>query len=130
MCLVSDIVATINSAKIVCGSFGLYPSYVAGILNSVEKIHFYVLCYEQINNEDYIKNCIASKDCSISYKAYTGCYLKSSSGCKTIAISFEARVIHGRLPSSLIFAQGLLKNALIIFSLRNCEYKEACNLYY
>ena len=44
--LVSDIVATINSDKILYGSFGLYPSYAARILNAAEKSHFYVLCYE------------------------------------------------------------------------------------
>jgi len=75
----------------------------------VEKIHFYVLYYEQLNYEDYIKKCIASKDCYITYKAHTGCYFKLSSGSKTIAISFETRIIHGQLPSVLIFAQGVIK---------------------
>ena len=37
--LVNNIVTTMNSDK-VCGCFGLYPSYVAGILNSVKEIHF------------------------------------------------------------------------------------------
>ena len=36
--LVSDIVATINSNEILCGSFGLYASYAAEILNTAEKI--------------------------------------------------------------------------------------------
>ena len=31
---VNDIVTIMNSVKLLCGSFGLYPSYVAGILNS------------------------------------------------------------------------------------------------
>ena len=109
MWLVSDIVATINSDKILCGSFALYPSYAAGVLNGAEKIHFYVLCYVQLNYEDNIKKCIASKYCCISYKAHTECYFKLSSGTKTIAISFETRIIHNQLPSSLIFAQDVLK---------------------
>jgi len=113
-----------------CGSFALYPSYAAGILNAAKKIHFYVLCHEQLNYEDYIKKCIASKDCCVSYKTHTGCYFKLSSGGKTIAISFETTTIHGQLPSSLTFAQGVLQNTLIIFSLRNCKYKQTCNLYY
>jgi hypothetical protein len=77
---VSDIVATINISKILCGSFALYPSYAAGILNATIKIYFYMLCYEQLNYEDYIKKCIASKDCCVSYKTHTGCYFKLSSG--------------------------------------------------
>ena len=32
-----------------------------------------------------------------------------SSGCDTVAISFEARLIHGQLPSELTFAQSVLK---------------------
>ena len=75
----------------------------------MEKIHFYVLYYEQLNYEDYIKKCIASKDCCVSYKTHTGCYFKLSSGGETIAVSFETKTIHGRLPSSLIFAQSVLK---------------------
>ena len=47
-----DNVTTMKSDKVLCGSFGLYPSYVAGILNSVKEIHFYVLCCEKINYAD------------------------------------------------------------------------------
>ena len=39
-----DIVTAVNSDTILYGSFGLYPSYVAGILNSVKEIHFHVFC--------------------------------------------------------------------------------------
>jgi len=42
--LVNDIFTTINSDSVPCGSNGLYPSYVAGILNSVKEINFCVLC--------------------------------------------------------------------------------------
>ena len=42
--LVNDIVTTMNSNNVLCASFGLFPSYVAGILNSVKEINFYVLC--------------------------------------------------------------------------------------
>jgi hypothetical protein len=40
---VNDIVTTVNTDKVSCGSFALYPSYAAGILNSVKQIHFHVL---------------------------------------------------------------------------------------
>jgi len=46
---VNDIVTTMKSDKELCGSFGQYPSYVAGILNCVKEIHFYVLCSEHLN---------------------------------------------------------------------------------
>jgi hypothetical protein len=45
--LVNDVEA-INSNKVLCGSFGLYPSFVAGILNSVKEINFYVLCNKKL----------------------------------------------------------------------------------
>ena len=41
--LVNNIVTALNSDKVLCGCFGVYPSYVSGTLNSVEEIHFYVL---------------------------------------------------------------------------------------
>ena len=50
-----------NSEKLFCGSFGLYPGYAAGILNSVGKIHLYVVCSEQLNYENHIKNYIAGQ---------------------------------------------------------------------
>jgi len=98
-----------NCDKVLCGSFGLYPSYAAGILNSVEKIHMYVVCSEQLNYENYIKKCIAGQDCCISDKAHTECYFKLSSDGRTIAVAFETKIVYERLPSSLIFAQSVLK---------------------
>jgi len=44
--LVNDIVTAMNNDKMFFRSFCLYPSYAVGILNSVEEIHFYVLCSE------------------------------------------------------------------------------------
>jgi len=46
---VDNFIMIINSNTGLCGSFGVYPSYVAGILNSVEKIHFFVLHSGEIN---------------------------------------------------------------------------------
>jgi hypothetical protein len=37
--LVSDIVEAMNSDTALCGYFGLFPSYTAGILNSVKSIN-------------------------------------------------------------------------------------------
>jgi len=106
--LVNDIVTAMNSYKVLCGSFGLYPSYVAGVLNSVKKINFYVLCCEKLNYADYIEKCIAGKDHSVTYKPHRlGEFLLSSSG-ETIALTFEARQFP-KPPSELIFAQSILK---------------------
>jgi hypothetical protein len=46
--LVNDIVTTMNSNNVLCASFGLFPSYVAGILNSVKEINFYALCNKRL----------------------------------------------------------------------------------
>ena len=55
------ILTSMNSDKVLCVSFGLYPSYAAGVLNSVKEIHFYVLCCEKLNYADYIEKCITGK---------------------------------------------------------------------
>lgn len=50
----NDVGTVMNKNNIICDSFGMYPSFVAGVLNSVEEIHFYVLCNEQLHYVDYI----------------------------------------------------------------------------
>ena len=83
--LVKYIVTILNS-DVFCGSFGLYPSYVAGILNSVKEIHFYVLCIKQIYYADYIEKRIAGKKCTVSYKSQRGCYFHLSCSGNTVII--------------------------------------------
>jgi len=43
-----------------CVSFGVYPSYTAGILNSVKEINFYVF-REKLNYADYVENVLLVK---------------------------------------------------------------------
>jgi len=106
--LVNDIVTTMNSDEVLCGSFGLYPIDAAGILNSVKEIHFYVLCCEKLNYADYVDKYIASKEYIVTYKTHTGDYFELSSSNETILLSFEARQFP-KLPSELEFAQSVLK---------------------
>jgi len=47
--IVNNYITIINSNKLLFGSFGVYPSYVAGILNFVNKIHFYILHIREKN---------------------------------------------------------------------------------
>jgi hypothetical protein len=42
--LVHNIVTTLNSDNVLGVTSGRYPSYVAGVLNAVKEIDFYVLC--------------------------------------------------------------------------------------
>jgi hypothetical protein len=37
---VNDVVAAVKSNKVLRGSFGLYPSFVAGILNLIKEMNF------------------------------------------------------------------------------------------
>ena len=106
--LVNNIIMTTNSDKLLCGSFGLYPSYAAGILNSVNEIHFYVLCSRKLHYDEYIEKCIAGNKCIVPYTKYIDCYFHLFLGGDTIALSFTARQFR-KLPSELIFAQGVLK---------------------
>jgi len=40
----NDNISALNNNNVLCGCFGLYPSYVAGILPSVKEIHLPTLC--------------------------------------------------------------------------------------
>jgi len=79
-------------------------SYAAGILNSLNEIHFYVLCIEKLIYVYYIDKYIACKAYSVSYKTHTGIYFELSLSNETIALSFEARQFP-KLPSELLFAK-------------------------
>jgi hypothetical protein len=78
---VNDIVALMDRDSILCGCFELYPSLVAGILDSVKDISFYAVCNKKLNYADYIKQCISDRKCTISH---TGNYFQLSSGGETI----------------------------------------------
>jgi len=41
---VSNVFIAIKSDKTLSGRFGIYPRFVAGILNSARRINFFVLC--------------------------------------------------------------------------------------
>jgi hypothetical protein len=87
--LVNDLVTALNCGNVLCGTFGLYPSYVAGILNSVKEINFYVLCNKRINYGKHIRTCIAGKECTFKLLARNSFLL--TSGCDKVLLSFEAR---------------------------------------
>ena len=106
---VNNMVTAINNDKAICGCFGLYPSFVAGILNSTNQILFCVLCSEKLNYEYYINRCIDNRQCKINYKCDSGYFYTLSSQGYTISIMFKERVFHEQLPSELTFAQTVLK---------------------
>jgi len=87
-----------NNNNILCGCYGLFPSYVARILNSVKDINFYVLCNKILNYADYIEKCISGRKCTISL---TGNYFQLTSSEEESLISFEAKIVHEKLPSEL-----------------------------
>jgi len=66
-----------------------------------------VLCNEELNYEKYIEKCIGDKECSVCYKSRTGHFFQIYQS-ETVFISFEARLFP-KLPSELMFAQGVLK---------------------
>ena len=91
-----------------CGYFGLFPSYVAGILNSVKQINFYVLCNKRrLRCASYLEICVAGKECT--FKLSTDNYFVLTSGKDEVIIEFQSRFFCGQLMSELIFAQSVLK---------------------
>jgi hypothetical protein len=135
--LVNDIVTTINSDNVRCATFGLYPSYVAGILNSVKEINFYVLCDKHINYAKYIKKCIAGKECTFklltkhNFKLVRTINFQLSSGCDTVEISFRSKTNTWTAPvRTNIRPKCVKKNAFIVSTLRCCVYQETFNIYH
>jgi len=105
--LVNNIVATMNSDNMLCGCFGLYPSYEAGILNSVKQIDFYVLWNKRrLRCSSYLEKCVAGKECT--FKLSTDNYFVLTSGEEEV-IEIHSRFFGGKLMSELIFAQSVLK---------------------
>jgi len=86
----------------------MYPSFVAGILSSARRIHYFVLYNEELNYDKYIEMCIGDKQCSVCYKSHAGHYFQLSYQSETIFISFQARLFL-KLPTEIIFAQSVLK---------------------
>jgi len=78
-----------NSDKALCGAFSFLPGCVAGIPNSVKKIHFYVLCNVTLYYADFILKFIAGKEYSVTYKTHAGNYFELSSRSETVALTFE-----------------------------------------
>ena len=106
--LVNNIVTTMNSDNMLCGCLGLFPSYVALILNSVKQIVFYVLCKKRLRCASYLEKCVAGKECT--FKLSTDNYFVLTSGKDEVIIEFQSRFFGGKLMSQLIFAQSVLKN--------------------
>jgi hypothetical protein len=59
-------IAVLNSDNMHCGCFRQYAIYVAGILNSIKEINFYVLCNKiRLHCANYLEKCISNTQCSI-----------------------------------------------------------------
>jgi hypothetical protein len=103
---VNKIIEAMNSDNMLCGCFGLYPSYIGAILNQMPNSHFYVVCSEKINFEDYMRKCMLNRECTISNvdDTFRICYQD-----KVIKVSFEQRVVSGKLLSELTFAYNILR---------------------
>jgi hypothetical protein len=79
-----------NSNNVLCASFGLFPSYVAGILNSVKEINFYALCKKRILRcASYLEKYIAGIYCTFELR--TNNYFMLTSGKEEVVISFQSR---------------------------------------
>jgi hypothetical protein len=100
-------------------TFERYPSYVAGLLNSVKQSHFYVV--QKTNCAKILKN-VLRKSAILSCLQNN---FKLLSGSNKAKISFKARLIHEQLPSELkFFPKRFKKNAFIVSSLRCCVYQK------
>jgi len=107
--LVNDIVTTMNSNNVLCASFGLFPSSVAGILNSVKEINFYALCNKRrLRCASYLEKCIAGTECT--FKLRTNNYFVLTSGKEEVVISFQSRFFWWKTPVRTNICPKCLKN--------------------
>ena len=95
MWVVKNMVAAMNSDLMLCGAFGLYPGYVAGILKHVEEIHFYVVCSDKLTYSDYIEKAVSVEQCNTCVLCEEN-YFKLWSGGETIILKFETRIMEGK----------------------------------
>jgi hypothetical protein len=117
---VNDIVTVMNSDKLLCGVAGMYPRFVAVILNQENEINYYVLCNESLKYSEYIEKCISAQECTIYFMALEGNYFKlSSSSGETIVITFETRYIEGKLISTNNCIRSVKQYSVIFISLRH-----------
>jgi len=65
-----------------------------------------------INFAKHIEKFIVGKQFSFKLLEENGFLL--TSGCDTVLISFEARLVHGRLPPGLIFAKSALRKLRLL----------------
>ena len=92
--------------------FGLYPSYVAGILKHAVEINFYVLSNEYLTYADYSEKVTSSERCINSVSCEKD-YFTLSSGEETVILKFETRIMEGKLPSVLTFANDMLRYLIL-----------------
>jgi hypothetical protein len=92
---------------VTCGSFGLYPSYTARILNLVKEIHLYVLCSEKLSCATYTENVLPVKSVVLLI-GYIKYIISVYHLVVRVALSFKAMQFP-KLPSKLIFANRVLK---------------------
>jgi len=110
---VHEIITFMNNDKVMCGCFELYPSYVAGILNTVKDINFSILCEEKLNYANNITKCLARKIYTVKLlsKIHLTCFWEEhfqlTTDDETVTISFEVRQFPN-VPSELIFAERVL----------------------
>ena len=78
-----------NSDKVFCGYFGLYPSYVARILNSVGGNLFLRVVQWRVKLCRLWWKFIAGKGRSVTYKTHAGDCFVLSSNTEKFALSFK-----------------------------------------
>jgi len=115
--LVNNVFTALNGDNMHCACFGQYASFVAGILNSVKEINFYVLCNKRrLHYANYLKKCISNTPCTISCMSRAEDYFLLASGEEKVVITFESRVLRGKLLSKLTFAYAVLNKILVRLS--------------
>jgi len=82
----NDIVAALKKHNTLCGSFGLYQSFVAGVLNSVEKINFCAVCDERFDYANYIEKVLQIKKVVFLISRVQDANFRLSSESETIII--------------------------------------------
>jgi hypothetical protein len=89
----------------------IYPSYVAGILDVVEEIHFYVLCNNTIICAEYLEQALFNEECTISSISCDKNYFMLLSNGETVILKFDIRILEGKLPFVLTFTYDLIRNS-------------------
>jgi len=99
---------------------------VTAILNSVKEVHFYVLCSEELNYVDYVKNVLFVNSTVLLINHIE----EVNSGYHLVLRKLHYPLKQDNFKRCFIIAISFEENMLVVASLRYCVHQQSCDLFH